>query len=81
VNEFLTYAVCECGAHRYAPHGSLFHATTGGVVCPACGRHIERHSHIEVARWISDQVWYRPATWGRGHYEAADAAGGGRENG
>lgn len=39
-------------------------------LCGVCGA--TREAVIGVARWVSTSVWWRPSTWGQGHFEFAD---------
>lgn len=69
----------SCGWNKYAPHGSLFHASNGlSGVCPECGVMIQEHRLapewgkpfiLKTSRWISESIWYKPSTWGTGHWE------------
>lgn len=70
VGEWDTYAICPCGLHFRLPFGDVFHIHRR--VCPRCGTH-KRSWVVRVCRWVSEAVWWRPSTWGRGHWENKEA--------
>lgn len=68
MSKYESYATCE--VCKYS-----FQDTFGATVynnphikypCSQCG-----NTHIwedEVKKWVSDSIWYKPQTWGTGHW-------------
>jgi hypothetical protein len=72
--KWLVYAQHECLQLVGPCHaGDHIVAAMNLSVCPRCGRPCtlsERDTWARVVRRrVSDAVWYRPATWGRWHWE------------
>jgi len=58
-------ATCECGFHLQGYTGRAAEALS--PVCPACGSE-DKWNKI-TSRYLSDSVWFKPWTWGTGHWE------------
>jgi len=61
------YAKCpECGKRYKADFGSKFHIHL--EVCKRCGTPKSQWT-LDTERWVSKSIWYKPSTWGTGHWE------------
>lgn len=58
---------CQCGKEHNLSRYSASLAKTLNECCTGCGT---RGEFIEiVSRWISSDTWWKPWTWGNGHWE------------
>ena len=77
MGDWNTYYVCPnenkgCDYKEIAFCGDPFFIDKS--VCPDCGHKIDkdrltRHKNVKTLKFVSDSVWYKPNTWGNGHYQ------------
>ena len=69
MSKFKTYITCDhCGHSHRDPFGArICNHPDINECCPDCG--IPAKWKDVVQRWVDTSVWYRPSTWGTGHWE------------
>ena len=73
--QWRAFVVCSCGAWDELPDGNIGTYTQKHFyeVCAHCGKR-QNQANREIRRWISDSIWWKPQTWGTGHWEVREDA-------